>query len=201
MRSCFWVPSSIIASLILSSCSLLPNKDEKGDNVVLEPVAVDDDYSMSIPTYMTKSTTLNDDAALQYQNIFKQVYVIVIAESKQEFIDAFKKLETYDTTRSPLSNYADVQVQSTSANMNVASKTNIARSKINGMRAATIEIDATVESVNTPITYFLTFFEGKDKLYMIMAWTLQEKKEIYRGTFEKMARSFKSNKKKPATVK
>jgi hypothetical protein len=200
MRRCFSVFFFFALSFTLSSCSLLPNKDEKAENIKLEDVTIDEDYSMSVPTYMTKSTTLNKEASLQYQNIFKEVYVIVIGEDKQVFIDTFKNLGTYDSTRSPLSNYADVQVQSTSANMNVVSKKNIVRSKMNGMRAATTEIDATVEGVSTPITYFLTFFEGKKKLYMVMGWTLQSKKEIHRGTFEKMAKTFKAISKKPVTA-
>jgi hypothetical protein len=193
--------SSFILSLVLLSCSLLPNKDEKGDNVELEAVSsLDGDFSLSIPAYMTKATTLNDDASLQYQNMFKEVYVIVIGEDKQEFINTFKKLDNYDTTRSPVSNYADVQVQATSANMNVISKTDIVRSKINGMRAAATEMDASVEGVSTPITYFLTFFEGKEKMYMIMAWTFQSKKDTYRNTFDKMAKSFKLLQNKPVTA-
>jgi hypothetical protein len=193
--------SVFILSSVLSACSLLPNKDEKGDNVEFEAVSsTDGDFSLGIPTYMTKATTLNDDALLQYQNMFKEVYVIVIGEDKQEFINTFKKLDNYDTTRSPVSNYADVQVQATSANMNVISKTDIIRSKINGMRAAATEMDATVEGVSTPITYFLTFFEGKEKMYMIMAWTFQSKKDTYRNTFDKMAKSFKLLPNKPVTA-
>jgi hypothetical protein len=201
MRHRFFHFPIFILTLILSSCSLISSKDEKGDNVEFEAVSsVDGDFSLRIPTYMTKATTLNDGASLQYQNMFKEVYVIVIGENKQEFIDTFTKLSNYDTTRSPVSNYADVQVQATSAKMNVISKTDIVRSKINGMRAAKMEMDATVEGISTPITYCLTFFEGKEKMYMIMAWTLQNKKDIYRSTFDKMAKSFKLVQNKPVTA-
>lgn len=168
-------------------------KDEQNDvNVDLETVSINNDYSMGIPTYMTKAKSLNDEASLQFQNMFKETYVVVIDENKQEYVDAYKELSGYDTTRSVLLNYADTQMQLTTANLDVVNKTRIAPLKINGLSAATTEIDANIEGVRPVISYFLTFIEGKEKIYMIMAWTLQDKKETHRATFERMARSFKT---------
>jgi hypothetical protein len=94
------------------------NKEEKkGGKVDLKVVSINEDYSMGIPMNMSKTTSLNDDASLQFQNIFKETYVIVIDENKKEFINAYMELSVYDTSRSALSNYSDTQVQSTTANM------------------------------------------------------------------------------------
>jgi hypothetical protein len=84
--------------------------------------------------------------------------------------------------------------------MDVIKKTPVKKLKINGLHAASIEIDANIEGVEVPITYFLTFIEGKGKLYMIMAWTLADKKDNHRETFEQMAQSFKSLKKESKPV-
>jgi hypothetical protein len=151
---------------------------------------------MGIPAFMTKATALNKGASLQYQNIFKEAYVIVIDENKQEFIDTYKKLSIYDTTRSVLSNYTDAQVQSITANIEVLSQKDATTSRINGLKAATVELDANVKDVKIPITYFLSFVEGNDKLYFIMAWTLQDKKDTHRDTFSRMVKSFRTFKKK-----
>jgi hypothetical protein len=193
----------IVISVILLSglflCSCLPNlnKEEKsGEKIELKPVSINREYSMGIPSFMTKATALNKGASLQYQNIFKEAYVIVIDEDKQEFIDTYKELSIYDTTRSVLSNYTDSQVQSITANIEVISQKEVTTFKINGQNAAAVELDANVEGVKIPITYFLSFIEGKDKLYFIMAWTLQDKKDTHRDPFARMVKSFRTFKRK-----
>jgi hypothetical protein len=190
----------LVFGLLFSSCGLNLNK-ESAEKIKLQTISINEEYSMGIPAYMTKTTSLNDDASLQFQNIFKEAYVIVIDEDKKAFVDTYKELEAYDSTRSVLSNYVDTQVQSTLSNMNVISKKAVKASKINGLNAATTEIDSTVEGIKIPITYFLTFVDGKEKLYMIMAWTLQDKKDTYRTTFDQMVKSFRVLKKNPLVVK
>jgi hypothetical protein len=73
----------------------------------------------------------------------------------------------------------------------VISKEELKNLTINGMNAATTELDAKVEGVSVPISYFLTFVEGKKKLYFIMGWTLQNKKDTYRADYLQMRKSFK----------
>jgi hypothetical protein len=202
MKNYLIIPAIFLTGLSLSSCMLNLNKEEKtGGKVDLKVVSINEDYSMGVPMHMSKTTSLNDDASLQFQNIFKETYVIVIDENKKEFIDAYMELSAYDTSRSALSNYSDTQVQSTTANMEVVSQKDLTRLKINGLRAATTEIDARVEGLKFPVTYFLTFIEGKEKLYFIMAWTLQDKKDTHRAAFDQMARSFKTLKGKPVAAK
>lgn len=181
-----WV---IALSLSLSSCFL--NTDgKKNGKVDLQQFPVDSTYSMGVPSFMTKTKSLNENSTFQFQNMFKETYVIVIDENTNEFIDAYKEMDAYDTARSVVSNYADTQVQLITSNMNVIEKKEVTFSKINGLDAAATEIDASLEGVKLPVTYFLTFIEGKEKLYMVMAWTLQNRKENHRATFEQMARSF-----------
>jgi len=140
---------------------------------------------------MSKATSLNEEASLQFQNIFKEAYVIVIDEDKQQFIKTFKELSSYDTTLSVIDNYGSVQLQSVSSRSEVISKEELKNLTINGMNAAATELDAKVEGVSVPISYFLTFVEGKKKLYFIMGWTLQNKKEAYRADYLQMRKSFK----------
>lgn len=196
MKSSSWILS--VCLLTLTSCFLPGKKSEKAaQEIELHPVTIQNEYSMGIPGYMTKTKTLNDDASLQFQNIFKEAYVIVIDESKQEFIDALVESEGYDSTGTVITNYADTQVQLTTNNLDVISRTETITLKINGLDAAHTEMDATMAGVPSPITYFLTFIEGNEKLYMVMAWTLQKNKDTHRKTFNKMARSFKTLKNSP----
>jgi hypothetical protein len=200
MRSYFSTASFFAASVVLSACTLNLNQESKdGEKVKLETVSINNDYSMGVPTYMTKASSLNESASLQFQNIFKETYVIVIDENKQEYIDAYTDLDAYDTTRSIIANYADTQVQSLTANVNVLNKQDVKTFKINGLDAASVEIESEVEGVKFAIAYFITFIEGPDNLYMIMAWTRQDRKDKYRSTFEQMVQSFQT-KKSPVAV-
>jgi hypothetical protein len=187
----------ISVALIISSC--VPNEAKKGakdSKSKFKTITINDEYRMDVPEFMSKASSLNESASLQYQNLFKGAYVIVIDEEKEAFIKTYKDLSVYDTTRSALSNYTDVQIQSTTANLDVISQSKVSSFRVNGLNAASIEIDANVEGVSDPISYFLTFVAGRDKLYYIMAWTVQNKKEQHRETYLEMVKTFKILKKK-----
>jgi hypothetical protein len=178
--------------LSLSSCfDLTSKKEETISEADLNHVQINNEYSIKLPKYMTVAKNLNDEASLQYQNIFKETYVIVLDEDKQEFIDTFIDLGEYDSTLSVIENYGNVQVKSMSENMTMKSDGNLAALKINNRDAQTIQFDANIEGVKGDIAYYLTFVEGDDKVYMIMAWTLANRKEKYGKTFDTMVKTFK----------
>lgn len=58
-------------------------------------ISVNKRYTISIPADMSESSELNDDASLQYEDMWEDFYVIVIDESKQEMQQA---LEMFDMT-------------------------------------------------------------------------------------------------------
>lgn len=191
----------VLGAIALTSCFPSGNSAKNGDPE-LSVVSVGNDDSIGVPAYMTKATALNDEASLQYQNIFKGTYVIVLDENKQEFIDAYIEADSYDTTLTPLANYANIQVQLTSSKMEqVLERKEISYLKINGQEAATTEIEGKFEGVEVPISYFFTYVEGPNKLYLIMAWTLKDKRETYRKDFEKIAQSFQLKKLARVVVK
>jgi hypothetical protein len=189
-----YYPASLflLVSVCLSSCVPDQKKEEKESKVSLTPVSINGEYSMSVPEFMSKASSLNDGASLQYQNLFKEAYVIVIDEPKADYVNAYKELSVYDTTRSVISNYTDTQIQSITANVEVLAKTEIKSFKVNGLKAKSLEVDGNLEGVNSAITYFLTCIEGKDKLYLVMAWTLQDRKDKHRETFKEMVKTFRT---------
>ena len=62
--------------------------------------------------------------------------------------------------------------------------------KINGLDAEFLELEAKVNGVEDEIFYFLTFVDGGEKVYMIMAWTVKNRKEEHKKTFKTIAESF-----------
>ena len=189
MKKISFYLSAIVLSIVLASCDF-----NKKENLAIEEdfeLVKVSDYGIHIPNYMKKADNLNDDASLQYQNIFKETYVIVIDESKEEFIDAFKELDMYDESVSVVKNYREIQMGSLTEAIQVKSQSAPRSVNINGLEAELVEIDGHAEGVTPGIAYFLAFIEGDDNVYMIMAWTLLKRKDKYRDTFEKTIQSFR----------
>lgn len=183
---------SMLLSLSLTACSSDRKVSEETNTATVtktRKVVINGDYSIDIPDHMKERKGLNDDASLQFCNIFKGMYVIVIDESKDTFIDTFKGIDEYDTTRSVAQNYRDVQLQLMTEHYSNVEQSTSKSLRIDGLDAEMLTMDARVDG--TDISYLLTFIEGTDNVYCIMAWTLKNKKEKHIGAFSEMAKTFR----------
>ena len=72
--------SSLIVVLFLCSCDQFSNEPKV--------IPINNQYTLTVPSYMSKNESLHDEASLQYANLFKEFYVIVIDEPKTEFSSA-----------------------------------------------------------------------------------------------------------------
>jgi len=179
--------SIIIISLMILSCK---NSTENLSDENFNIVKIKNDYTIKVPKYMEEAD-LNEEASLEYQNISEEEesYAIIIDESKNEFVTTYKELKTYNNTLSVIENYRDVHLQILETNITLQKRSESKSLKINDLNAEQVEIDGKFEDID--IAYFLTFIEGNEKVYMIMSWTLENRKDKYRSTFNKMAESFK----------
>lgn len=125
---------------------------------------------------MKGTTGLNEEASLQYQSLLKEAYLLVIDEPKSRFEEVYRDLEQYDEQLSVIQNYRDARLKILSRTTEINSKSKPQSFKINGLSAEFMEIDANISGVSSEISYFLTFVEGSNRVYMIMAWTLKDKK-------------------------
>lgn len=148
-------------------------------------------YEIQVPKSMTATKGLNNDASMQFQNIYEETYLAIIEESKEEFIDTFKDLGEYDDTKSPAGNYQAIQMNFFSEGMEVNRMGTPKKMKINGLDAEQVEFVGRVPDIDFDIYYLMTFVEGKETLYMVMEWTLSDNEDTNRETFKKMAESFK----------
>lgn len=185
-----------MTSFTISGCSSKPKTEE--DRNTMQPddsfqeVKINGLYSMKLPDYLTEGNDLNDEASLQYQNIYKEVYVIVIDEPKQDFIDVFMELGDYDSTKSACDNYAEAQMESIEGNMEtVTSKSTLRKTKLNGAEARVADVAGTQAGIDDPMGFTVAFVEGKETLYMIMTWTFEKDKAKYQDDMDMMVNSFK----------
>lgn len=181
-----------VTLLFSTSCNLVSGKkEEKLTAQDFNTVAINNEYIIRLPKYMTEAKNLSEDASLQYQNIFKETYTVIIDEPKQEFIDAFLDVLLYDTILTVCENYRNVQLGLIEENMEVTSKSTPVALKIGKLDAYQVEVDGNVEDVAHEISYLFTFIEGKDNVYMIMSWTLKSRKEKYLNTFKEISQTFR----------
>lgn len=155
-------------------------------------VNIEGRYSMMIPEYMVQGGTLNNEASLQYQNAQKEIYVIVIDESKQDFIDAFLELDEYDTTQTPLQNYAHAQMESVRANMQTVTYESPQRTfNTNSGTAIGYYVAGTQEGIVDEMAFTVAFIEGRLNVYMIMSWTFRKTIDQFQTDMDSMICSFK----------
>lgn len=182
---------SVVISLFLVSCVDGKKKNPEGAATTEDfvTVTVPEEYSIRLPRSMQKTTALNSEASLQYQNIHDEIYTIVIDEPKQEFVDAVKEFGYKN--RPSIELYLDIQLKRLGERMEITHQTKPVKMTISGLNAESVEIDAKVDNIEEELTYFLTFLEGEDQIYMIMSWTLKSKKQHFKNTFLTIVKSFK----------
>ena len=179
--------------LIFQSCKkIIDSVGSSGIDKVsvedLKKIDVNNIYSISIPDYMSEMKSLNEDASLQYANIFKETYTIVIDENKQDFINAFKNAEIYNDSISPLKNYVDFQVNSITENVEDG-KSNKSDAPLRIKNASQYEITGKIDGID--ISYLIGFVEGKENMFMMMSWTTKNRFKKYKNTFNLIHNSLK----------
>ncbi|MFT5511651.1 MAG: hypothetical protein ACI8SE_000044 [Bacteroidia bacterium] len=179
----------ICVVLVSAGCDKIASSGISNTNFTL--VNSNDLYQVALPDYMSEATNLSDEAALQYQNLFKELYVVVLDEPLLDFQETFQELGLYNDSLSVIDNYTDAQYNTIIEGLDIKSEVIQKSVKINGLPARIVEFDAEVEDIDVPITYYYTFFEGKENVYLMLAWTLQTKRKKYQPILEKISKSFR----------
>ncbi|WP_343488465.1 hypothetical protein [Allomuricauda sp. d1] len=189
-KSFFAVLSLVLCSVSCIDFSNNVKKDKLTDDDFIA-VVTNEEYEVKLPKYMKEATGLNDEASLQYQNVFKETYFVVIDEYTDDFVSVFKDLGEYDESISVVKNYKNIQLQYFQESLTAYDFLEEKSLEINGLDSEMTYFDGKIEGVIYPINYCLAFIEGDEKVYMLMAWTLKDRKDKYRETFDKIVKSFR----------
>lgn len=178
---------------VLAGCStkFIPEFAPTETTTKIEAVTINDEYSVEIPEYMKKAKNLNDVASLQYQNIFKETYVIVIDENKSEFIKALKDAGVYQDDQSVIDNYANIQMGYFKENITAEGNPKIQKTKTNGLESRMVATTGRTTGIDFDIYYVISYIESDDKLYTAMAWTLADRQAKYEQDLKGILNSFK----------
>lgn len=184
---------SITLSCLLLAASLsIPFANAYFAVTKTQTINVHDRYSINLPTYLTKAGDLNMEASLQYQNIYKEVYMIIIDESTEEFVKTFRELNDYDTTKSALENYANAQMTSVRSEMSkIISESEPRKIKTQSGEAIVYDVSAFQDGIEDEMGFTVALMQGKQCLYMFMTWTFAKTKSVYQADMDNMVASFK----------
>lgn len=154
-----------------------------------QTVKVDGKYSIELPKYLEKTSDINPEASLQYQNVVKQFFVIVIDEPKTEFENALQEHSLYDMYSNDLEGYSKLITDSMDKSIKLKKKPEFENTTINGKTARLLSF----EGLNSgyPVYWKLAFVEGNSHYYQIMVWTKAESKDKYEKEMTAIINSFK----------
>ena len=153
----------------------------------LKTVTIEDRYSISVPSFLTEGRNLNEVASLQYQNIWKEFYVIVIDESKSELHEALIHTNQTEVYSDDLKGYSELLINGFEEGVNVIQKSESTDAMINNMPAKLLTISGQVNGID--IFYSIAFIEGEHQYYQILVWTLLDKKNQYEDLMNKVIHS------------
>jgi len=169
---------ALFIGLALVACggsSAAGSDADAGSTATYRTVKFENLYSLEVPDYMEATRELNNEASLQFMNTSREAYVIVIHESKEEFIEAFREMDMYDEELSVLENYATFQKQTFTYAIDEETQNEpIEYRTINGIKAGVSVLAGRSAEIPYNIYYQFAFYEGNDTLYFLVAWTLSD---------------------------
>ena len=155
-----------------------------------QTIEINEDYSLILPDFLSKTDELNLNASLQYQNLDKELFVIVIEEDRQEFTRKILENKVEEVYPPNLKGYTDIVYHSIGETIKISAKTDIEDVEINGLSAKTFTIQGQTQD-RISVYYSFTLVKGKDKYYQIAQWTAKNQKALFEKQMKEIAASFK----------
>lgn len=167
-----------VAAILLTACKVSDsNKDFEVNGL----------YSISVPSFMNKTTDLNDEASFQYQNIWKELYAMVIEESKEGFGEALQYNEDWMEKENSLSTYTQIVYDNIAAVAEVYEK-EWKETVIHGLPAKILQLNANIGGLD--IFYMIGIVDGKENYYQVYTWTLSKKEAEHQEKMQAIIDSF-----------
>jgi hypothetical protein len=150
---------------------------------------VGDKFSIETPSYLKKTTELNEDASLQCANGFRELYMMVFDEQISELHDALQENELEELYSEDLEGYSNLLIDSYMQSIKNFKKTRTIDTTLHTLPAKLFSIKGEVEGVD--VYYIVGCLKGKERYYQIVTWTLAEKEYEYKDIMKKMLYSFR----------
>lgn len=143
-------------------------------------------FYISVPDYLQKTTLLNDAAAIQYENSEKEIYMIVIEDSKEDLEISQVKFES-------LKEFHDSNIVALKTDENLAVESSPKQFEKNGLKFIQSDLKVVLkeEKTTTNVSYLVTYVESPTHYYQILCWSLTPDYKKYVEDFRKIAASIR----------
>ncbi len=155
----------------------------------MQEVKVKNQYAIDLPDFLSVSTDLNENASLQYKNILKEFYIIIIDESKDEMQKALDNNALQGLYENNLDGYSKLILDNFESNVEVSYQSEKRDTTIHNLKAKLVEYDAISNKVDAYFKYALV--EGKSHYYQVLLWTLKDKKNEHSSDMSKIIGTFR----------
>ncbi|MCD7971183.1 MAG: hypothetical protein LUG18_00725 [Candidatus Azobacteroides sp.] len=157
----------------------------------LKEVGIENEYNLMVPDFMEPTSMLNENASLQYQNTSKEVYLVVLHNTKGEIGNFFASRGMWkDNDENDLfDKFCHFILNNDGSDfLESSDEDNLQFKEINGRKVKFLENTRTINGID--IFYNVAFIEGEKSFYQIMIWTLKKYKEKYENVMAEMLLSF-----------
>ena len=173
------LPKAVFAAFWLAlvlGCGALPGLKRRAERLSKPTVlrSADGKSQITLPPGWSEDKELHEQAALQGSWRFKELYVVVITDSREDFEDGMTLERFTETTR----DFAGKDAETTEPVETV----------INGQRALNYEMKATVDGIK--IGYVRRNVETPTAFHQIIAWTLRSRFEENKDALLEVVNSF-----------
>lgn len=161
---------SLIAGGIMDANKAIKQNQARNDDTA-QTVIVKKQFSIDVPSFLSPTTKLSEDASLQYLNKTLDVSFQVIDEPKSEFVNSVeeikKEMPDFGKDKSLLDNMATITL-SNMFDMNKVEIGDYIETKINGMNAVILNAFQKRTFLKDAMYGSFAFIEGKETLYQII---------------------------------
>ena len=140
-------------------------------------VSSDGEYQIQVPTRWKQITNLHEKAGLQAADHLREMYIIVLSESKSDFEEMSLDKHSQITIRKLIERVTSSETSGPTALV------------INGNPAVQYVVSGTID--NLKITYLHTTVETAKSFNQILAWTLRSRFDQNRAELQNVIQSFK----------
>jgi len=142
------------------------------------------DFQLDLPEYMTEVDLQNADAQMQYGDMLKEHYALIIMENISDLVDLGFDFNIDDYMGFALENVMNTISNSKSERVHKTIQNET------GIDYISYKIWGTLEEENIDVYYRLTIFKSDTRFYNLMTWCMADDERTYDPIMDKMIRSF-----------
>jgi hypothetical protein len=154
-----------------------------------QTVDIEGRYTIELPVTLTKTNSINEEASLQYQDNFNDLYTIVIDEPKATFTKALKQNSLESRYENNLEGYSKLITDGLDSSLSIKEFPDFEETTINGLKARMLSFEGV--SAGNKVYWKLAFIEGSNTYYQVMVWTAADKRKKSEKEMAAIIHSFK----------